>query len=289
MFKALKSDFNKSVLNIGFLGAVLVTTLLCFTSTVYIDSNTEKAYTAMEAAFMTDPATLLSIEDFASINVFQACLGGYVTMFLPIIAAFPFMVAFCAERNSGCIRLTIMRSGKYRYYFSKFISALLGGGLALFLGVAIYGLMTVMLFPDISLFEVNKEIFKMQFPHGVARAAVGTLASSFVFGAVGAMPAFFLSSFCRNPYLITCIPFMLCYIWSTVIQKLINKSFTEEKYYDLYDKVQPFNPTALATIFNQPWKDNPIAHKTVIFNVCYCLALLIGFVVIMNRRTDKGS
>lgn len=52
--KALKCDLNKSMLNIGYVGAVLLTTLLCFTAKAYTDPNTAKIYTVFECIAKLD-------------------------------------------------------------------------------------------------------------------------------------------------------------------------------------------------------------------------------------------
>lgn len=43
--RTLKTELNKSICNIGFLGAIILTFLLCFTTEAYRDSITDRAYT----------------------------------------------------------------------------------------------------------------------------------------------------------------------------------------------------------------------------------------------------
>ena len=50
--KALKCDLNKSMLNIGYVGAVLLTTLLCFTAKAYTD-QTRRIYTRCLSALQS--------------------------------------------------------------------------------------------------------------------------------------------------------------------------------------------------------------------------------------------
>ena len=126
ILNAIRSDLNKTIINIGFLGAVLLTALLCFTAPTYHVLTTDRSYSVFESFFTFKREFMQSDQQFASINVFQNGLGGYITMFLPIIVAFPFMVSFCAERNSGLMRFTISRTGCLRYYLSKFLSVLIG-------------------------------------------------------------------------------------------------------------------------------------------------------------------
>lgn len=119
--KALKCDLNKSMLNIGYVGAVLLTTLLCFTAKAYTDPNTAKIYTVFECIAKLDKQLFADDYSFSSYLIFAKGMSGYMAMFLPIIAAFPFMTAFCAERNGGSMRFNITRTGSLRYYLSEFL------------------------------------------------------------------------------------------------------------------------------------------------------------------------
>ena len=124
----LKQDLNKTVINIGFAGAAIMTCILCFTASVYRDNTNAKSYSVFEAFFSFDRNFIETHDEFASIRLFRIGLSGYITMFIPIIVAFPFMVSFCAERNNGLMRFTISRSGNIRYYLSKFSASFLLGG-----------------------------------------------------------------------------------------------------------------------------------------------------------------
>lgn len=146
LLNAIKCDLNKSIINIGFAGAVLLTTVLAFTSSAYTDLATDKSYSVFESLFTLDKNILRTDPMLSSVLVFRNGLSGYITMFLPIVVAFPFMVSFCAERNNGLMRFTISRTGKLRYYLSKFISALISGGFAVMLGIAVYGIACAVLF-----------------------------------------------------------------------------------------------------------------------------------------------
>ena len=155
--KALKCDLNKSMLNIGYVGAVLLTTLLCFTAKAYTDPNTAKIYTVFECIAKLDKQLFADDYSFSSYLIFAKGMSGYMAMFLPIIAAFPFMTAFCAERNGGSMRFTITRTGGLRYYLSKFCSAFLCGGSAVLFGYIIFGVIVRIIFPQLSQYELSAD------------------------------------------------------------------------------------------------------------------------------------
>jgi uncharacterized PurR-regulated membrane protein YhhQ (DUF165 family) len=60
LLNAIKCDLNKSIINIGFAGAVLLTTVLAFTSSAYTDLATDKSYSVFESLFTLDKNILIS-------------------------------------------------------------------------------------------------------------------------------------------------------------------------------------------------------------------------------------
>lgn len=283
----IRCDLNKSIINLGFFGAVFVTMILCFTASVYTNITDSRTYSIFESVTMLDKTIILSNAQFASISVLQSALSGYVSMFIPIITAFPFMITFCAERNNGLMRFTIVRTGKLRYYFSKFTAALVSGGLAVMLGTAAFGVFAYIAFPHISAYEFSAEELKNILPGGELFTVLRTLISAFFYGAVSVMPAFFICSFCKNPYIITCVPFLLNYIWNTAISKAVTNGI-ERGDYEIYDRLSSFRPDSITIISRFAELDENI-KKTLIFNAAYILILFLGFVLIMNCRTDKGA
>ena len=116
--RTLKTELNKSICNIGFLGAIILTFLLCFTTEAYRDSITDRAYTIFEIVLGNDNDLIASNYNLTQELLFVKVFSGYVVMFIPIITAFPFMVSFCAERDSTNIRLVIYRIGEAKYYLT---------------------------------------------------------------------------------------------------------------------------------------------------------------------------
>ena len=284
MFSVLKCDLKKSVVNIGFAAAVITAVILCFTASAYVDSSNDKDYSVFEAVFTLDKFA----DDFtlSSIIIFGKALSGYIGLFMPVIAAFPFMVTFCSERNSGFMRLSVIRSGKNKYYISKFLSSVISGGLAVTLGVLIYGIIVALIFPSLSDYEISSEMLRIYTPNGTAAVAAKVLINAFIYGAVAVLPAFFLSSFCNDPYIITCVPFLLKFIQDTALNK-ISSDFIINGKYDKLNMLIPFYPDSLVQITNRNTFDG-VFIATIIINAAYVFLVLAGFITIMNKRIDKG-
>ena len=111
------------------------------------------------------------------------------------------------------------------------------------------------------------------------------LFSNFLNGAIATMPAFFLSSFCKNPYIITCIPFMFTYVWETLMSKLMNNAI-EKMDMDAIERMTPFYPSTAQNMFDDR---TSVAVTSVVFNTSFVLVFLVGFIVIMSRTRDKGT
>ncbi len=194
--KTLRCDLNKTFVNLGFAGAAALTFLLCFTAPAYTDNTNQKMYSIFEALFSMDRKLIESHSEFAASSLSRMGMSGYVTMFLPIIVAFPFMVAFCTERNNGNIRFVIARTGKMRYYFSKFISCFLCGGIAVLIGISMFMIAMHMLFPPMSSYEMDPALYEIV-TGGKSEFVLNFryLFSNFLNGAIATMPAFLSPAF----------------------------------------------------------------------------------------------
>lgn len=284
MFSVLKCDLKKSVVNIGFAAAVITAVILCFTSSAYADSRSGKTYSVFEAVFILDEIA----DDFtvSSIIIFDKALSGYIGLFMPVIAAFPFMVTFCSERNSGFMRFSVIHSGKNKYYFSKFLSVVISGGLSVTLGVLIYGIIIALIFPPISSYEISPEMLQIYIPNRTLAAAAKVLINAFIYGAAAVLPAFFISSFCNNSYIITCTPFLLKFIQETALNKIYS-GFIVNGEFDKSNMLIPFYPDSLVRIMNRNTFDG-VCIAAVAINAAYVFLVLAGFMIIMNKRIDKG-
>lgn len=268
----------------GFWSCVVLTFFLCFTSSVYVDQQTGMDYSAVDALFKLNKEYMSRSTSFFWYNIFSCCIGKYLTMLMPIITAFPFIPNFCSERNSGLIRYTVSRTGKFRYCFSKFITALAGGGIAVLFGTLLFGVFCYIFFlkpEDYSALVAAGEILSEEIrisAMSVKRIFLGR----FLFGAVSVVPAFLLSAFIKNRYIITCIPFMAMYMYSTLIIKLScdSKDKVEfmRKYFFLFSD-------SLLNYWNAGNRINLLAG----FNVLLVSLSFLVFYLIFIHKTDVGQ
>ncbi len=281
MIKSLKCDFQKTLISAGFLAAILVTFLLCFTEDVYVDTSDMRKFSALEALFKFDRSFMESKSSFCSLLVFKSALSGYSAMFLPILASFPFVFSQSAERNSGNIRFSIFRAKRLKYYFSKFFCGVISGGICVLLGVALFGIFSFFAFPRLECYpDLPLEFYA---PDGIFAEIARKLLSAFIYGCVSTVPSFFLSSFCRNRYIILCVPFLTRFMQDTAIKKIIVNTHDN----NIYQTVFPFQCYAPSQI---PYLEaGPMLYSTIAVLAISAALMLCGYIIIMERRTDKGD
>lgn len=281
---SLKIDLNKTILNLGFFLSVLLTIALQFTNQIYVDIESGKTYCVLEVLMKLSRSQIESDVNLSSLMVLQAGVAGYFVMFIPIIAAFPFIPNFCAERNSGLMRFTIQRTGKLRYYCVKFLSAVLGGGLSVLLGYILFAVLMLILFPDIRTYNLSKEELSALTDFYIAKRLFLIGLGIFLYGAVSAIPAFLTSSFVKNRYIITCVPFMITYLYSTSLTRLIYEGMEKGKQ-TLIDLGNTLKPEQITTLYY----GDSISRNAIYVNMAFVAVSFFIFVRIMNGRSDMGE
>lgn len=281
MLKTLKSDLARFFSNWAFAAAIIVTAVLCFSVPVYSDNLNGKSYSVIEALTSLDRGLMAGNADFFPSMIIRMALTGYSAMALPVTASFPFVLSFIAERNSGNMLYTISRTSRKKYYFSKFISAISSGGLCTMLGVTVFGICVYILFPN----SCSPELVEWAFPNGVLAGLAKKLLSAFIYGMTSVLPAFFLCSFCKNPYIALCFPFMLKFISEAVLGKIQTNAWASENF-GVSDFIAPFFPDAASHLVDRP------VDKTfwgiIAVNVIFAAIAYAGFAAIMENRSDRG-
>lgn len=279
----LKQDLNRMVCSYRFVFCVLITVGLCFTAPVYTDTSTGRDYNVLLVLTEFSREEIRDALHLTFYRVITNSASSYLTLFIPIIAAFPFVTAFCTERNGGNLRLTVFRSGRVRYCVGKFLACAVSGGLAVTLGYLIYGAVVCPLFP-------------LQLPAGQAAVAANVSAAKtagdilrntagmFLYGAASALPAFLLSSFIKNRYIITCVPFMLIYSVQSAVSALAANALSGN-YYDSVRWVEELSPLSIQKVFF-PDRYTWIALTV---NLAFAAAAFLVFFEVTERKRDCGE
>lgn len=280
MLKALKCDFARIISSPIFCAAVIVTAVLCFSAQVYVDHSGGKAYSVTEAVLTFSRDFMADKYEFCPPFIIRQSLSGYSAMAMPVTASFPFVLSFISERNSGNMLYTVSRTSRRKYYLSKFIAAVISGGVCTVLGVILFGISVYVLFPN-----VTPELAEWAFPNGIFAALAKKLLSAFVYGMTSVLPAFFLCSFCTDPYIILCFPFMLKFITEAVLKKIYSNGLAAGNF-DIFEQITPFYPDAASRLADRPV--DKTFWVTLAVNVVFAAAVFAGFALIMENRSDRG-
>ena len=281
MPKNLKCDLLRIISSWTFAAAVTVTAVLCFSTQIYVDYGDGRIYSVIEALFSLDRGLMAANSDFYPPVIIRKALTGYSAMAMPITASFPFVMSFINERNSGNMQYTISRTSRGKYYFSKFVSAVTSGGICTLLGVIFFGICVFILFPNV----YPTELTEWAFPNGVFVSLAKKLLSAFIYGMTSVLPAFFICSFCKNPYIVLCFPFMLKFIAETFLNKIVANAWASGDL-GVTDIVTPFYPDAASQLFDRPV--DKTFRGIIAVNVIFAAAIFAGFAVIMEKRSDRG-
>ena len=266
-----------------FVFCVLITVGLCFTAPVYIDTGTGRDYNVLLVLTGFSQEQIRDELRLTFYRVITNSANSYLTLFIPIVAAFPFVTAFCSERNGGNLRLTVFRSGKARYCVGKFLSCAVSGGLAVMLGYIIYGIIIFPLFP-LSLpagqAAMAANVSAAEMAGGILRNTAGM----FLYGAVSALPAFLLSSFIKNRYIIACVPFMLIYTIQSAVSTTVSNALSGN-YYDSVQWVEKLSPLSIQRVF---FPDR-YTWVSLAVNLLFAAASFLIFLGVTERKRDCGE
>lgn len=133
LIRIIKNNISIIIKNKIFWISVIITTVLCFTSTLYSDAY-NKQYSVFQVLLDFDKNWCLSDISYSSFYVILSSRASKLSMFIPIIASFTFIQSICDEKRSKFKRVAIIRTGKNKYYVGKIFSALISGGLVVSLG-----------------------------------------------------------------------------------------------------------------------------------------------------------
>jgi hypothetical protein len=291
--KLIKQNFYKLFTSVGFYACVAITFVLSFTASVSVkpDGFPENLF---EVIFTKSGEELMRSTEYCFTNVVITGGGWWLAMFIPIIAAFPFIPIFSDERDSRFGRSVIFRSGKFRYNTGNFFSAFFASGFAIAIGYSLFLLVTSFIFPNLSEYpEDMREMIEIMLTGNVLYVKFGTIGlvfseilEIFLYSAMWSLPAFLLCSLIRNKYLIICIPFFLKYSIDGIFSKIQNTVSADFENIDIkkLEIISTLNPNGLMYIFQ-----DSNALQVLLVTSGFLLAGFVLFNVLMNRRLDLGD
>lgn len=279
----------------GFYISIFAVFLLCFTSTIYTNTQTMENYSVIDVIIKINRSSMLKNTAFCSYYVSCAGTGGWLSMFIPITASVAFIPMLCDEKISRYTRAAVLRNGKTVYYSGKFITAILAGGLSTLIGYLLYVVVVYIIFPSIREYPQNmregiKQAQSMYFlwwkGEVFSKTIIPKLVGVFLYGIFMAVPAVSCSIFSHNKYIVICIPFFIKYaVTQTCIKILMKATGNYEHINETAEKFSmTVNPDSVANAFQT---ENTYKTLTVYF-ILTALVFII-YLLQLRWRYDCGT
>lgn len=298
LFRIIKNDLSIIIKNKGFWISVIVTLLLCFTTTLYTDSL-NKQYSVIEVLLSFDKQFILSDISYSSLNVMLISRASKLFMFIPIVATFSFVQGVCDEKKSRFKRSVILRSGKIKYHIGKLISSIISGGLVISLGYLLFCICIYFLFPSIN--EYGKEIADTNiselllynkaivtyFYNAIGSIGIILLAfiGMFLYGAFATLPTLLLLSITNDKYFLTCLPFIFKYSFDMWSNKVFLSTISGGNLSTINKWI--IENCRLENLYNVFSLDGKL--ESIIFYLTSLMIISIIYLVVVNRRVDYGE
>ncbi len=218
--RTIRLELEKIIRGSGFWLCILCTFLLCLTADVYENMLTGRRYSAAEAVVTFSERELTEDWQFCSREVIRKGMDGWLSFFLPIVAAFPCIPLLCDEYRTKYVRYEIQRNRKRSFYAAKLAAVFLGGAMAVTAGYALFSLTISLVFPGPMEFSPAIREFYELMAVGGSESFSGIssflyvlkiLCCVFLAGGLSALPAVVLTSVSLNKYVVLCVPFFLKY------------------------------------------------------------------------------
>jgi len=294
--RLIKVNLIKVLTSTGFYACVLLMLVLCFTARAYDDIAENKSYSVIGVLAEFSREEMLANSSFSAYQILSCVSSGWLSLFIPIIAAFPLMPLICDGRESKSVRYSAFRSTKFSFSTGNLFTAMMSGGLAVLCGFVLFAVLVYTLFPNISEYapELKESaewwisgtypLFeKYGYPYLVALDFV----EMFLYGALSAVPALIMTAFMKNKYLVLCIPFFMKYTAMQLHTGIMRKAIYNIENVDqkLLDILSITELDAMGDIFSY----GETMWKNVVFHAVLLIAAFMLYIIVMNRRVDFGE
>ncbi len=296
MLRLIQVNLKKVLTSGGFYACAVLTAALCFTAEIGMDPAKQEGLSVLQVSRMYTRTELLQEMQFNYFNILRGGMGVWITIFIPIIAAFPFVPLVCDARESRSVRMTCIRLSRRTYSLGSFLSAMLAGGLAVLAGFLVFAGITAFLFPQTAEYTqeqraliegVYPEVFPLFPKLGYPYLYLLRFAEVFLYGAASAVPAFILTAVMKNKYLILSIPFFIVYLLRELQAKLLEQVWRDWEHPDLLLKriLSVTGTDALNQLSTLGENMLPAALYAAFLLAAGCMIYL----AVMNRRLDYGE
>lgn len=214
MMEMLKQELKKLWYPPFVLLAVIGIVILCTFGECYMDEN-GATYMVLSVIFRRDDFDMDSLH---WLHIWESGLGTWSCLFLPVLLSIGYLTTLSAERKSGNLRFLLIRSGFFQYGFGKVFGGAITSGAMLVLGYSLYGLLMLGIFPLRLIDDFGMELSV----GGLILFILMRLLGMFLYGALIHIFCTLVSILFQDSYMLVCLPMMIKYIYTQVLQKIEN-------------------------------------------------------------------
>lgn len=258
---------------------VLSVISMCMISNGYMFEN-RTGWTIGELFIRGDRELYLTDVSMSAWKIWQAGLGTWTGILLPLALGFGYIYSLGEEGKTGNTKFLLVRESKFSYCASKMVACMVAGGIILLIGYGIFGLSVFARFPKLEDYGEGAEIFFGGEIKG--NLMVGEILRRcmdvFLYGVGVNVFAFGVTIFFRDKYVTMCFPIMISYMYTVLLQKF-EIMFMRQQEYGRLEIISLFKVTNIVNGIG--WKSR---LGTFLGIVAIYLVLLCLFLKMMNRR-----
>ena len=257
---------------------------ICLLSECYIGEN-GKSYTIIEVICSMKREAMLENISLNRLEIWRTGLGLWARLLLPCLLSVGYLYSLSGERDSGALRLLLIRESNVRYSFSKIVSAMFCGGMVLLVGYTLFGLIVFFCFPSLDAYPANEIIdyINLNMPKGVSVFVVKQFMNLFLYGVSMNLLATGISLFFMDKYILLSLPIMLHYAWGQIMQKITLTAFEVENF-ELAEKIQMLQ---MDNLLQAQWNASWCITLGIMMALYVFLFLL--FCIVLKKRGDSGE
>lgn len=196
---------------------VVLTAVLCMASEIYYSAE-GTTWSIIQVFRSLLKGDAVEWEQLDMLVFLWRLPSSYLALFAPVLTALPCVLSFHVEKMNRYKRIDMFRrASSLEYYLRKWIAGVVTGGMILVLGIGLFQL-SVSLWNVLFLHGVDGH--KLILSHGVL-PYLKYYGGAFLYGAMSSMLSILICFFSDNLYFIICIPFLLTYLYNTVISYLL--------------------------------------------------------------------
>ena len=219
MIQCIRTEFKKCMYLPFFLLAVLGILVLCLAAIGEYD-YTGKSRTILEMMIRGVEGQTV---DQSSLALWLMGCSGWMTLLLPLLSTFGYLVTLSSERQGGETGSLLLRAGNFRYCMGKITGGALAGGTVSAAGFGLFGLVVLAAFPAFSGFPPEEQAFYLEM-YGVCSAVglvMNRLLGMFLYGIFVSFFGTGVAVAVKDRYMLLCLPFLMNYVYTQVISKLL--------------------------------------------------------------------